>query len=107
MLNRVSPPWAPGTWAETYSLLPITGQPVLVAFNAAEAAWAMERNLKTPAEYRAQLMAVLRSIFGPAVPQPVSFVVTAWGKDEMAYGSYSYTRLAPGGSPAFENAHRK
>lgn len=72
VLNRVAPATNPGSWSETYSLLPITGQPVLVAFNAADTAWALERTLKSQAEYQAHIMAVLRNIFGPAVPQPIS-----------------------------------
>jgi lysine-specific histone demethylase 1 len=35
--------------------------------------------------------AVLRSVFGPSVPEPIEAVVTRWGQDKFAYGSYSYT----------------
>lgn len=34
---------------------------------------------------------VLRTVFGPKVPNPVEAVVTRWGQDQFARGSYSYT----------------
>lgn len=36
---------------------------------------------------------MLRSLFGAAsVPEPLSYVVTAWGKDPFSFGSYSYVK---------------
>jgi lysine-specific histone demethylase 1 len=34
---------------------------------------------------------VLKSVFGSAVPEPSEAVVTRWGQDKFARGSYSYT----------------
>jgi len=34
---------------------------------------------------------VLRSVFGAAVPQPLEAIVTRWGQDQFARGSYSYS----------------
>lgn len=70
VFNRISPPFATGAWAETYSMSPITGQPVLIAFNAADYAWQLET--LGAEETKAKFMAVLRSLFGPLIPQPVS-----------------------------------
>lgn len=47
------------------------GQPMLVAFNAAQYAVQLER--KTPAQVKDEYMAVLRAMFGAAnVPEPIS-----------------------------------
>ncbi len=41
----------------------------------------------------------------PPSAAPLQYAVTAWGKDPLAWGSYSFTKSAPGG--AFAAAHTK
>jgi monoamine oxidase len=79
---------ASGQWAEWISLLRPLGQPVLVGFNAADfgrqiEAWA-DRQIVTSA------MLTLRQIYGPQIPDPVSYQITRWVSDPFSAGSYSY-----------------
>ena len=69
VINRVAP-LGNGAWEETYNMAPITGVPMLVAFNAADYAWGLDK--LSDAAVLAQYMAVLRSQFGSSVPDPVS-----------------------------------
>ena len=39
----------------------------------------------------------LRSMFGPSVPPPTRTVVTRWGADKFARGSYSYVHVGASG----------
>ena len=49
---------------------------------------------------------VLRSIFGAgAVPEPVSYDVTAWGADPYSYGSYSFAKAPLAGEGGYRRAH--
>ena len=80
-----------GAFSETLSLMKATAKPVLVAFNAATYADALEA--RSDAETVAAAMAALRTIW-PAAPSPTSSFVTRWRADPFALGSYSY--LAPG-----------
>ncbi|KAL4448490.1 hypothetical protein ABPG75_005709 [Micractinium tetrahymenae] len=101
--NRISAGGS-GAWQETYNLWPITGQPVLVAFNAANYAEQLEK--KSKQAVKDEFMAVLRSIFGAkAVPEPVSYEVTTWGSDPFAYGSYSYAKAPLDGEEGYNRAH--
>jgi vacuolar protein sorting-associated protein 33A len=64
-----------------------TGLPCLVGLMAGDAALAVEG---TPdAELIAEATAVLRNVFGAAVPNPVEAIVTRWASDKFARGSYS------------------
>ena len=38
---------------------------------------------------RAQVLAILREMFGPDVPEPVAFLYPRWGRTEWAFGSYA------------------
>ena len=69
VINRVAP-LGDGAWEETYNMYPITGVPMLVAFNAADYAWGLEK--LSDAAVLAQYMAVLRAQWGSSVPDPVS-----------------------------------
>jgi len=85
-----------GFWAEWLDLSQHTGQPILIAFNAAEYGRAVEQ--LSDAEQVAQALKVLRVMFGAEVPEPEHYVITRWASDPFAYGSYTYLR--PGGSGA-------
>lgn len=80
-----------GYWSEWLSLSKTSGKPALIGFNVGEAA----RQIETldNDETVAQAMRVLRSIFGPATPQPVAAQVTRWGQDPFAAGSYSFAAV--------------
>lgn len=82
-----------GRWPEYLNLHAILGQPVLLCFNAAGYAQAMQA--KTDAEVVADAMGALRSAFGAKISEPKAFLRTRWGADPFARGSYSF---APVGS---------
>jgi monoamine oxidase len=90
----------PGFWAEWVSLARTLGAPVLLGFNAADQAAALE-----PFDDRATAAAAhdaLRAMFGTAFPAPRAAQVTRWGQDPHALGSYSFN--ATGSSPATRRA---
>jgi len=77
-----------GYWSEWLSLSQISGKPLLMGFNVGAAA----RDIETLDDGTTvdQAMQVLRSIFGPAVPDPVAAQISRWGKDPYALGAYSF-----------------
>ncbi|XP_045792774.1 lysine-specific histone demethylase 1 homolog 1 [Trifolium pratense] len=81
-----------------YSYASVSGGPLLVALVAGEAALRFE--MMSPLESVKRVMEVLRDIFHPkgiVVPDPVQAVCTRWGKDQFAYGSYSYVAVGSSG----------
>ena len=76
------------------------GAPVLVGFNAAEAAAEIEA-ARDDDTVRAAHDA-LRAMFGTRFPAPVGAQITRWGSDPFSRGSYSFT--AVGTSPATRQA---
>ncbi len=92
-IGRISP--QPGEWSEYLNLHHILGAPVLLAFNAADAARALE-----PLDDRRTIdaaLAALRTCYGAKVTTPTGAVITRWAADPHALGSYSYLR--PGATP--------
>ena len=78
-----------GRFFQWFNCSNTTGLPTLVALMAGDAAFQTE---KTPNEdLIAEATKVLRSVFGSEVPTPLEAVVTRWGHDRFARGSYSYT----------------
>ncbi|HSG54379.1 MAG TPA: FAD-dependent oxidoreductase, partial [Paracoccaceae bacterium] len=77
----------PGYWGEWVSLARAVKAPVLLGFNAAEAAASLE-GLDDRATIAAALQA-LRAMFGARFPAPVAAQVTRWGQDPFSLGSYS------------------
>jgi monoamine oxidase len=84
------------TFLEFDDLHRVTGEPILVAFAAGEAA----RRLEQAADGDAIEEAVEAAgrVLGEAVGEPSQVVVTRWGLDPFARGAYSY--LAIGSTPA-------
>lgn len=78
----------PGHWSEFTSFLRPTGVPLLVGFNAAAPAEAMEA-LDDDATAESA-MAALRTMFGNGIPDPVAYQVTRWRQDPYALGAYSF-----------------
>lgn len=77
-----------GEWSEFLNLYKYTNQPVLLGFNAGQFGTAVED--LTDAQMIASGMNVLRKIYGPDIPEPQDWLITRWGKDPFAGGSYSY-----------------
>ncbi|MDP2119258.1 MAG: FAD-dependent oxidoreductase [Hoeflea sp.] len=83
-----------GHWAQWLSLSAISGEPVLMGFNAAVAARDIEA--LDDAATIADAMTVLRSIFGQSVPDPVAAQISRWGGDPFALGAYSFAAVGSG-----------
>ena len=83
-----------GQWGETYNFNKYLGKPILLAFNAATFGLQIEKF--TDNQIIQGAMTVLQTIFGSSIPQPQGWLITRWGADPFAGGSYSYIR--PGGS---------
>ena len=72
-----------------------TGLPVLIALMAGDAAHEAER---TPdGDLVSQCLSQLRNVFRDKVTDPVETIVTRWGSDRFARGTYSY--VAAGARP--------
>jgi monoamine oxidase len=77
-----------GEWCDWLSFLPYTREPVLLAFHGGAKGFALEE--LSDEEIIDGAMNTLRVIYGDSIPQPEGFVITRWGKDPFAYGSYSH-----------------
>lgn len=75
-----------GRWAQWVDLSGPTGAPILMGFNAADDARALERLPESAVVDAA--MQRLRGMYG-SVPAPTASVVTRWAADPWARGSYS------------------
>ncbi|MHA7817364.1 MAG: flavin monoamine oxidase family protein [Pseudohaliea sp.] len=80
-----------GRWLSWYNYARVIGLPVLLGFCTANAAVSVE-DLDDDATV-ADAMAVLRRIYGPAIPEPEAAIVTRWGKDPHSLGAYSFLRV--------------
>jgi monoamine oxidase len=89
-----------GEWADAVNIYAYTGQPVLLLFNAAEFGLAIED--MPDAEIVRRAMEMLRSVYGANIPEPDGVLITRWGKDPYALGSYSSISL--GATPADREA---
>jgi monoamine oxidase len=78
-------------WADWTNYLPATGQPVLVGFNAARMADAVEAF--SDADTAASALGALRAMFGSAVPEPSGAQVSRWRQDPFALGAYSFAAV--------------
>lgn len=77
-------------WSNWSSLSGVHDAPILFALNSGAAAKALEG--LSDAEIIADAIASLRSIFGDEVPEPSDYVITRWGQDPFAYGSYAHVK---------------
>lgn len=84
-----------GAWSEWLSYARVSGQPVLLGFNAADRAREIES--WSDAAIVADALVTLRRLFGP-IPAPQAVQITRWGADPFARGAYSYNAL--GATPA-------
>ena len=77
----------PAAW---YQFIPLNGPlgiPALAAFNSGSTAWNLET--KSDDAIKAEMLAVIKAAFD-AEPTVVDMVITRWGQDPFARGSYSY-----------------
>ena len=79
-----------GRWAETISLFPYAGQPVLAMLNSATFGTRLER--LSDREVVAQAVAALTNMYWDA-PAPRDARITRWRSDPWAHGSYSYVPI--------------
>ncbi|KAG5304577.1 amine oxidase/SWIRM domain-containing protein [Histoplasma capsulatum G186AR] len=80
-----------------WNCIKTAGLPVLIALMAGDAAHQAER--MTDSEILSEVTSQLRNIFKHiAVPDPLETIITRWGQDKFANGSYSYvgTEALPG-----------
>ncbi len=68
-----------------------TGEPVLVAYHAA--GLAQHTNRLNDEQLIAGALETLGRMFGPDVPDPVSYVRSGWEADPFSRGSYSFSQL--------------
>lgn len=78
----------PGEWNDWLNFVPYIDQPLLMAFHGGAKGFALEE--LSDDEIIAGAMKTLRVIFGDEIPQPESHLITRWGKDPFAFGSYSH-----------------
>ncbi|MYI06228.1 MAG: FAD-dependent oxidoreductase [Gemmatimonadetes bacterium] len=87
-----------GQWAETISLYPYIGQPILAMLNSATYGTRLES--LSDREVVARAVAALTNMYGD-VPPPRDVRITRWRSDPWAHGSYSHV---PAGSSFAEHA---
>jgi polyamine oxidase len=92
-LGRVSE--EAGDFPEFFNWTPHGNMPVLIGFFGARFGRELERQGDAAVVQRG--LAALRAMFGPGVPEPVSFLISRWLLDPFARGSYSH--LPVGASP--------
>jgi monoamine oxidase len=78
-------------WVEWVSFARPTGQPILLAFAAADLGRKVDT--WTDAQVLSSAMTALRTMYGRDLPDPTSWQITRWGADPLAGGSYSFNAL--------------
>ena len=87
----------PGLWPEWVDLTPLIGRPALMGFNAAAEAQQLAQQANG-AIVASALRQLQRCYPKQSIPEPSGALLTRWGEDPFAYGSYSYP--AVGSAPA-------
>lgn len=78
-----------GRFFQWFNATKTSGVPTLIALMAGDAAFQTEN--ETNASLVTEAVSVLRTVFGAKVSHPVEAIVTRWGSDPFALGSYSCT----------------
>jgi monoamine oxidase len=89
LLGYISP--NQGEWAEILNIYKYTGQPILLAFNAGDYAWKLEK--LSDKQIVDEAIKVLRKIYGNNIPNPEASLITRWGQDPFSFGSYSHINV--------------
>ncbi|UNI14460.1 Sarcosine oxidase [Purpureocillium takamizusanense] len=76
-----------GRFFQWFNVTSTTGLPCLIALMAGDAGFETEHSSND--QLISEATEILRSVFGKEVPYPVESVVTRWGSDRFARGSYS------------------
>lgn len=90
-LEYIAPADQHGVWSQWLNLARLTGQPVLLGFNAGEYGGKIEQ--QSDAEIVASAMKRLKGIFGDEIPAPVDYQITRWSSDPFSFGGYSFNRV--------------
>ncbi|MBI3162866.1 MAG: FAD-dependent oxidoreductase, partial [Chloroflexi bacterium] len=77
-----------GEWCDWLNFAPYIGEPVLMAFHGGAKGYAIEE--LSDDEIIAGAMKTLRVMYGDSIPEPEGYVITRWGNDPFAFGSYSH-----------------
>lgn len=77
-----------GEWCDWLNFVPMTGEPVLMAFHGGDKGFDLED--LTDDEVITDAMQTLRTMFGEDAPEPEKYLITRWGQDKFSYGSYSH-----------------
>ena len=77
-----------GEWCDWLNFMPYINEPVLMAFHGGAKGYAIEE--LSDDEIIAGAMKTLRVIYGNEIPEPEEFIITRWGQDPFAFGSYSH-----------------
>lgn len=75
-------------WHSWYDLTRLHGEPTLLTFAAGDCA--IETRTWSDAEITASVMAGLRELYRPNIPEPRHVSITRWQDDEYSHGSYAY-----------------
>ncbi len=78
----------PNAHYEALNLYKFVKQPILLFFSTGS--FSKETEGWTDKKIIADVMHQLRIIYGKDIPSPLSYLITRWGKDPFARGSYSY-----------------
>lgn len=78
-----------GRFFQWFNCTETSGVPTLLALMAGDAAFQTEKSQDN--DLIDEATKVLKSVFGAEIPNPIETVVTRWGHDQFARGSYSYT----------------
>lgn len=77
-----------GEWCDWLNFVPYINEPVLMAFHGGAKGYELEE--LSDDEIIAGAIKTLRVIYGDGIPEPVGYLITRWGKDPLAFGSYSH-----------------
>jgi monoamine oxidase len=84
-----------GEYPQFLNIGKYTNEPILLCFTGGDFARAIEG--KTDIEISAEVMGVLKKMFGANIPDPEKISVSRWNSDKFAYGSYSHIPVGASG----------
>jgi len=81
-----------GLWTEHFNTQPVTGRPVLCCFTGGKVAQDVEQ--WSDQQIQESAWKSLKHQFGRQdIPEPRQCIITKWGQDEWARGSYTYNNI--------------
>ena len=90
-LEYIPPLAEHGKWSQWLNLGRLTGQPILLGFNAGD--FGGEIEAWSDAQIVASAMQRLRQLFGNGIPEPIDYQITRWSQDPFSYGAFSFFKL--------------